>query len=199
MAEKNINSRIMQKHDTEANWNKATNFIPKAGEIIIYDADGTYSAARIKVGNNSTKINELPFISSNDDRIFIAEYGVTTFEEIVQAANTDNKTVLCRATDNAVFTLAYCYADGARFVGYTTHGEQEACCEPNNEWTIKNISIQSDWNQNDETAPDYIKNKPEIITPEIMMTILDEVQLAQPIANADNSVLTTDDDKILIL
>lgn len=64
MAEKNINSRIMQKHDTEANWKKATNFIPKAGEIIIYDADDTYSAARIKVGNDSTNINDLPFINS---------------------------------------------------------------------------------------------------------------------------------------
>lgn len=43
-----------------------------------------------------------------------------------------------------------------------------------------------------------IENIP-IITPEVMMTILDEVQLAQPIADADNAVLTTDDDKILIL
>jgi hypothetical protein len=43
-----------------------------------------------------------------------------------------------------------------------------------------------------------IENIP-IITPEMIMTMLDEVQLAQPIADADNSVLTTDDDKILIL
>lgn len=170
MAEKNINSRIMQKHDTEANWNKATNFIPKAGEIVIYDADDTHNAARIKVGNNSAKINELPFVSSNDERIFIAEYGVTTFEEIIEAANTDKKTVLCRINDDGtIFTLAYCHADGARFIGYTSQGEQEACCEPNNEWTISNISIQADWNQNDETALDYIKNRPfydKIILPE---------------------------------
>ena len=37
--EKNISSRIINKHDTEINWNKATNFIPKAGEIIVYDRD----------------------------------------------------------------------------------------------------------------------------------------------------------------
>ena len=27
--EKNINSRIIHKHDIEANWNRATTFIPK--------------------------------------------------------------------------------------------------------------------------------------------------------------------------
>ena len=61
MAEKQFNGRIIQKHDSEANWNKATNFIPKAGEIIIYDADETYSYCRIKIGDGSTLINNLPF------------------------------------------------------------------------------------------------------------------------------------------
>ena len=40
MAEKTLNTRIQMKTDTEANWNKATNFIPKNGEIIIYATDG---------------------------------------------------------------------------------------------------------------------------------------------------------------
>ena len=39
MSEKNISSRIINKHDTEVNWNKATNFIPKAGEIIFKNTD----------------------------------------------------------------------------------------------------------------------------------------------------------------
>ena len=42
------NTRIQLKHDTETNWNKAVNFIPKAGEMIIYDADGT-NPVRIKI------------------------------------------------------------------------------------------------------------------------------------------------------
>ena len=41
--EKNINSRIQQKHDIEANWLKAINFVPKAGEIIVYDIDEHYA------------------------------------------------------------------------------------------------------------------------------------------------------------
>ena len=89
MFEKNISSRIIHKHDIEANWNKATNFIPKAGEIIVYDRDETYDYGRFKVGDGETKVSTLPF-----------------------------------------------------------------------------NSITSDWNQNDETAPDYIKNRPFYIADE---------------------------------
>ena len=56
MAERNINSRIIQKHDTETNWLKATNFIPKLGELIIYDIDATHDYARIKIGDGTTVV-----------------------------------------------------------------------------------------------------------------------------------------------
>lgn len=61
MAEKNITTRIIHKHDTEENWNKATNFIPKQGEIIIYDIDSTYSYERFKIGDGITVVSSLPF------------------------------------------------------------------------------------------------------------------------------------------
>ena len=64
MAEKTLNTRMQQKHDVEANWLRATNFIPKAGEIIVYDADANYSIPRIKVGDGETLINELPFATN---------------------------------------------------------------------------------------------------------------------------------------
>ena len=65
--EKNINSRIVHKHDTEANWNKATNFSPKQGEIIVYDVDANYSYERFKIGDGIKKVNELPFANANID------------------------------------------------------------------------------------------------------------------------------------
>ena len=80
MIEKNINGRIQNKHDIEANWIKAVNFIPKQGEIIVYDreidSDGNtlllpdtrtlpYSYERLKIGDGITKINELPFLFDN--------------------------------------------------------------------------------------------------------------------------------------
>ena len=72
MAEKQINGRITQKHDSEANWGKATNFIPKAGEIIIYDADETHHYCRIKIGDGSTLINNLPFSTEEEIKSYAA-------------------------------------------------------------------------------------------------------------------------------
>lgn len=65
MAEKNINTRIIQKHDTEANWNAATNFIPKQGEIIVYEIDANHDTPRFKVGNGTANIKSLPFADKN--------------------------------------------------------------------------------------------------------------------------------------
>lgn len=62
MAEKVLNTRIQHKHEVEANWNQAINFIPKVGEVIVYDVDANYSVPRIKIGDGVTKVIELPFV-----------------------------------------------------------------------------------------------------------------------------------------
>lgn len=64
MAENVLKARQVQKHDTEANWITAgTNgFIPKKGEIIIYDKDSTNTTIRIKIGDGSSNISSLPFL-----------------------------------------------------------------------------------------------------------------------------------------
>ena len=69
--EKKITSRIQQKHDVAANWAKATNFIPKKGEIIIYDAEYNTSGVettpvRFKIGNGSATVNALPFVKTDN-------------------------------------------------------------------------------------------------------------------------------------
>lgn len=64
MAEKNLSSRIINKHDIEANWVKATNFIPKQGEIIVYDIDENYTYERFKIGDGITLVSNLPFIKT---------------------------------------------------------------------------------------------------------------------------------------
>lgn len=79
MSTKAIKTRIQNKHDLGANWQQATNFIPLAGELIIYETD--YDATsnptgskypRIKIGDGvvnaktgtveGTKVNNLPFV-----------------------------------------------------------------------------------------------------------------------------------------
>ena len=64
--EKQLNGRITHKHDTEANWNKATGFIPKIGELIIYEEDGT-SPIRFKIGNGEDVVIDLPFYGADPD------------------------------------------------------------------------------------------------------------------------------------
>lgn len=67
MTEKQILSRIIQKHDIEANWNKAVNFVPMRGELIVYDIDDTHLYERFKIGDGIKKVNELPFANANID------------------------------------------------------------------------------------------------------------------------------------
>jgi len=65
MAEKTIKTRILHKHATEEAWSKATDFIPKNGELIIYDTDATHNYKRIKIGDGTTNINALGFVDDN--------------------------------------------------------------------------------------------------------------------------------------
>lgn len=61
MAEKTLNSRIIHKHDTAEHWELAVNFIPKQGEIIVYDIDATHDYERFKIGDGKTLVSALPF------------------------------------------------------------------------------------------------------------------------------------------
>lgn len=78
MSEKKLKSRIVLKHDIEANWNKASTFIPLLGEIIIYDVDSNYEYERIKIGDGETSVVNLPFITSGDSDSSGADYGILT-------------------------------------------------------------------------------------------------------------------------
>ena len=65
---KKLSTRIINKHATAAVWND-TNFVPLQGEIVIYDPgydskDGkTYKRERMKIGDGSHSIQELPFVN----------------------------------------------------------------------------------------------------------------------------------------
>lgn len=61
MSEKQISARTQQKIDLTANWEKATNFIPKKGEIIVYSDGGGVGIPKMKVGDGATKVGSLKF------------------------------------------------------------------------------------------------------------------------------------------
>lgn len=62
MPEKTLKTRIIHKHDVESNWSKATGFVPKQGELIVYDKDSNYDYERVKIGDGATNVNNLPFV-----------------------------------------------------------------------------------------------------------------------------------------
>lgn len=71
MSSKTLNTRIINKHDIESNWKKAENFIPKQGELIIYDNKYidemgnevvVADTVKYKLGDGSTNVIDLPFI-----------------------------------------------------------------------------------------------------------------------------------------
>lgn len=63
---KEVQVRIIHKHDTEAHWSLAKNFKPKQGEIIVYDIDSNHTYERFKIGDGENFVNDLPFC---DDEI----------------------------------------------------------------------------------------------------------------------------------
>ena len=54
-----IKEKTIIKKDTLENWNKAKNFIPKDGEIIVYIGMG------MKLGDGITSVNNLPFVNQS--------------------------------------------------------------------------------------------------------------------------------------
>ena len=72
-----MKERITIKHDIEENWNKAVNFTPLPGELIIYDGvieNGQYiQKPRFKIGDGVHKVSELPFAN-------IDSYSGTTYD-----------------------------------------------------------------------------------------------------------------------
>lgn len=82
-ANNTIKTRIQLKSDTEANWNKAgpkegsPGFVPLQGELIIYSADSNHTFSRLKVGDGSTNVVDLPFIDAgtlNGEEEIIQKY-----------------------------------------------------------------------------------------------------------------------------
>lgn len=71
--EKTLKARQIQKNDIRANWDKATNFIPKLGELILYTDEN-----RIKIGDGSTTVVNLPYLTEQP-QVIIKTWTVADF------------------------------------------------------------------------------------------------------------------------
>lgn len=59
--------------------------------------------------------------------------------------------------------------------------------------------MQPDWDQNDETAPDYIKNKPIEETEDDAMEMLTDMGIIAPIADEEGNILIDENGNILTI
>ena len=112
MATKNLKTRIQNKHDTEANWAKATTFKPLAGELIIYDKDSNNAKPWFKIGDGITTVTNLPFLAIDyDSRITslestvnglgtAAQKDVGFFATAAQGTKADNAVPKTRKVNN---------------------------------------------------------------------------------------------------
>ena len=69
-------------------------------------------------------------------------------------------------------------------------------------WKAMSLSgggVQSDWNQNDDTQPDYIKNKPSVATNDDTMDFLAETGMITPVTNSNGEILTSSSNEIYSL
>lgn len=67
------------------------------------------------------------------------------------------------------------------------------------EWEVVDMPSQPDWNQNDNTKPDYIKNRPLIATNDDAMDLLAEIGIITPITNSNGEILTSSSNEIYSL
>ena len=64
LIDKYFNVRVKLRNDSHENWeNKAKDFTPFDGEVIIYDINKDYPFQLLKIGDGVHKVGELPFIN----------------------------------------------------------------------------------------------------------------------------------------
>ena len=153
MSNKQFNARMQQKIDTYENWSKATNFIPLKGELIIYTTDENGNEKigfKVGTGEPDKNVHQLDFISLGEAAAAVDEiasnlannyYTSTKIDEKVNSLNNNIKETLLTKADlvNGKVPLAQLPVD----IGNGTL-----------------VQEQVDYNQNDNTKVDFIKNRP---------------------------------------
>lgn len=99
MSEKQISARTQQKIDLTANWEKATNFVPKKGEIIVYSDGGGTGIPKMKVGDGATKVGSLEFISATVPDASVSISGIVNTGEQTFGGNKTFRGIF-RVTNN---------------------------------------------------------------------------------------------------
>ena len=57
---KTFKTKVVFKHETEANW-ALSNYVPMQGEKVLVDPDDTYKYTRVKYGDGEKAVKDLPY------------------------------------------------------------------------------------------------------------------------------------------
>lgn len=90
-------------------------------------------------------------------------------------------------------------ADAVKYSEQTLTEEQQAQARTNIGAISSSCLVQSDWNQNDSTASDYIKNKPKIATDDDILDLLTELGEITPVVASDGSIYTDNQNRIILI
>ena len=210
MAEKNINARVQHKHDVEANWLKASSFVPKQGEIVVYDVDSTHTYERIKIGDGTTVVGSLPFV--NDEIRQALTSGATkvskaetadkaTTADSATSAQTAQTAVSAQTANSATVADTALEANSATKATQDGNGKVIADTYETKENVESKIAqalldSQADWDQTDSSAANFIKNKPD---EDDAFTLLLEMNLIEPVTNEDGSIYTNENGAMYII
>lgn len=124
MAQKTIQGRIQLKCDTEANWDKATNFVPLLGEVVVYTDDDTHHFSRLKVGDGETVVFNLPFIDAGSLE------GISATDILTNQPTIEIDTLIDASSENVPTSKAVADYTGGR--GFTWHYDISTTLSSNN-------------------------------------------------------------------
>jgi hypothetical protein len=115
MTEKNIKSRIIHKHDTEADWLKSR-LIPKQGEIVVYDIDENHNYERFKIGDGKTNVNALPFAGNTSSVIvditsMLMTQNIAAFVDLTKRYLNKEITLIANMGENSASITAVTYVN----------------------------------------------------------------------------------------
>ena len=165
--EKVFQSRIQLKHDIEENWLKAINFVPKEGEIVIYDSDSNNPTPRFKIGDGVTVIGSLPFVAAQ------ADWNITNESDSGYIKNKPNYDKIVTDLEELSTNVAYINKEDNENIENPDIAVSSIIIDSALSRTsanpVQNATItaeldtikyaKADWNQNDETAIDFVRNR----------------------------------------
>lgn len=99
MGEVKVQARIISTNDTQANWNQKPDFVPRRGQVIVYQPDDTHTAARVKIGDGTSFLIDLPFIAGGTDTQMADHIANTGIHVNATEKNTWNSKVTASVVD----------------------------------------------------------------------------------------------------